>query len=75
LGKCQPAANSFRSPRNEDSTRSSTSTNCATIGARYPKKRLRATQAASERAEIFGPACTSSQDVIACMIGAGAQKI
>jgi hypothetical protein len=49
----------FRAPYDSDHPSSwSAFTTEGNVDAQDPKERLRATQAASERAGIFGPACT-----------------
>src|SRR5262245_4895015 len=45
------------------------------VDAQCPQKRLRAPQAASECAGVFGPASTLTQKVVAAAVGAGLQKV
>jgi len=45
------------------------------VDAQCPQERLRATQAASERAGIFGPASALTQKVVAAAVGVGPPKL
>ena len=45
------------------------------VDAQCSQERLRATQAASECAGIFGPASALTQEVVAAAVGAGPQKM